>query len=127
MRISEVVNFLNENGQRCQYRFNKPIGGFGNSYTDFMDSEFGSALYNQIDTLNFQSNLPCVLTYHSAKGTQFDSVFIPFANDDLYRSGLKRNEFYVAVTRTSNQVFVLYQDVITNLMRDVPEKYITRK
>jgi superfamily I DNA/RNA helicase len=126
-QVEEVVNFLIENGQPCQYRFNKPLGGFGNSYTDFMDSEFGSALYNQIDTLNFQSNLPCVLTYHSAKGTQFDTVFIPFANDDLYKNGLKRNEFYVAVTRTSNQVFVLYQDKITALMKDVPEKYVTRK
>ena len=79
-QVEEVVNFLIENGQPCQYRFNKPLGGFGNSYTDFMDSEFGSALYNPIDTMTFQSNLPCVLTYHSAKGTQFDTVFIPFAN-----------------------------------------------
>lgn len=125
-QVEEVVNFLIENGQPCQYRFNKPLGGFGNSNTDFMDSEFGSALYNQIDTLNFQSNLPCVLTYHSAKGTQFDTVFIPFANDDLYTNGLKRNEFYVALTRTSNQVFVLYQDKVTALMKDVPEKYMTK-
>jgi hypothetical protein len=125
-QVEEVVNFLTENGQPCQYRFNKPLGGFGNSYTDFMDREFGSTPYNQIDTLNFQSNLPCVLTYHSAKGTQFDTVFIPFANDDLYRNGLKRNEFYVAITRTSNQVFVLYQDKVTALMKDVPEKYMTR-
>lgn len=126
-QVEEVVNFLNENGQLCQFRYNKPLNGFDSSYSDFMNSEFGSALYNQKDTLNFQSNLPCVLTYHSAKGTQFDTVFIPFANDDLYRNGLKRNEFYVAVTRTSNQVFVLYQDKITTLMKDVPEKYITRK
>ncbi len=126
-QVEEVVNFLIENGQPCQYRFNKPLGGFGDSYTDFMNSEFGSARFNQIDTLNFQSNLPCVLTYHSAKGTQFDTVFIPFANDNLYKNGLKRNEFYVAVTRTSNQVFVLYQDKITTLMKDVPEKYVTKK
>ncbi|MDI9358118.1 MAG: ATP-binding domain-containing protein [Phycisphaerales bacterium] len=126
-QVEEVVNFLFKNGEPCQYRFNKPLGGFGNSYIDFMDSELGSALYNQFDTLNFQSNLPCVLTYHSAKGTQFDTVFIPFANDDLYRNGLKRNEFYVAITRTSNQVFVLYQDKVTALVKDVPEKYITRK
>ncbi len=77
-QVEEVVEFLIKNGQACQYRFNKPLGGFANSYDDFMSGEFGQALYNQIDTLNFQSNLPCVLTYHSAKGTQFDSVFIPF-------------------------------------------------
>jgi hypothetical protein len=126
-QVEEVVKFLIGNGQPCQFRYNKPLGGFDNSLSDFMNAEFGSELYNQIDTLNFQSNLPCVLTYHSAKGTQFDTVFIPFSNDNLFINGIKRNEFYVAITRASNQVFVLYQNEPTYLLNDVPKTYMTRK
>lgn len=127
-QVEEVVKFLIENGQLCQYRYNKPIHGFANSNKDFMDAEFGSVLYNQIDTLNFLSNLPCVLTYHSAKGTQFDTVFIPFANDELYNNGLKRNEFYVAVTRKHGTCSIeLYRAIIvdhdylkSNILNTVP-------
>jgi len=60
--------------------------------------------------------LPCILTYHSAKGTEFDNVFIPFADDD---NGIDRNAFYVAVTRSSSRVFITYSRKLTNLLKDV--------
>jgi len=74
-------------------------------------------MFRSVDTLDFTNqDLPCILTYHSAKGTEFDNVFIPFADDD---NGIDRNAFYVAVTRSSSRVFITYSRKLTNLLKDV--------
>jgi hypothetical protein len=70
-----------------------------------------------VDTLDFTNHdLPCILTYHSAKGTEFDNVFIPFADDD---NKLDRNPFYVAVTRSSSRVFITYSRTLTSLLSNI--------
>lgn len=62
--------------------------------------------YDTINTLDFSNgDLPCVLTYYSAKGSEFDNIFIPFANSEN-RCG--RNDFYVACTRSSRDLTILY-------------------
>jgi superfamily I DNA/RNA helicase len=69
-------------------------------------------------------DLPSILTYHSAKGTEFDNVFIPFADE---HNSLSRNPFYVAVTRSSNRVFITYSRKLTNLLKDVnPNDIVNR-
>lgn len=56
--------------------------------------------------LNFRTELPKVMTYHSAKGLQFDVVILPMyegaASDD------SRKSLYVAMTRTMHSLYVLY-------------------
>lgn len=62
--------------------------------------------YRTIDTLDFTNNdLPCILTYHAAKGTEFDNVFVPFANDADIPD---RNAFYVACTRASHSLTISF-------------------
>lgn len=74
-------------------------------------------MFRSVDTLDFTNqDLPCILTFHSAKGTEFDNVFIPFADDD---NGIDRNAFYVAVTRSSSRVFITYSRKLTKLLKDV--------
>ncbi len=74
-------------------------------------------MFRSVDTLDFTNHdLPCILTFHSAKGTEFDNVFIPFADDD---NRIDRNAFYVAVTRSSNRVFITYSRKLTSLLKDV--------
>lgn len=56
--------------------------------------------------LHFTNNLPKVMTYHSAKGLQFDIVIIPMfegANNEETRKAL-----YVAMTRTMHQLYLMY-------------------
>ena len=56
--------------------------------------------------LHFTNNLPKVMTYHSAKGLQFDIVIIPMfdgANNEATRKAL-----YVAMTRTMHQLYLMY-------------------
>lgn len=88
--VKKIHTFLSKNNVQSQvhYRTGKTVP------------------FNTINTLDFSNNdLPCVLTYHAAKGTEFDNVFIPFVNE----GGLPdRNAFYVACTRSSRGLFISY-------------------
>lgn len=56
--------------------------------------------------LDFSTNLPKIMTYHSAKGLQFDIVILP-----MYEGAItddSRKALYVAMTRTMHKLYVLY-------------------
>ena len=55
--------------------------------------------------LNFSTSNPKILTYHSAKGLQFEAVFIP---NCIASSEGDRNPLYVALTRTYRDLFILH-------------------
>lgn len=57
--------------------------------------------------INIESNRNLVLmTYHSAKGMDFDNVFLPFMSGDLY---IKNSTlFMVAMTRSKKNLFITY-------------------
>ena len=67
---------------------------------------------NFIDTLDFSSSTPKILTYHSAKGLQFDTVILPMyagaADDD------SKKALYVAMTRAMHQLYVMYSTPTLN-------------
>lgn len=75
--------------------------------------------YEPYDTLDFTNILPKVMTYHSAKGLQFDIVILPWfegaTSDD------ERKALYVAMTRTQNQLLITYSDVLCPPLNFVPE------
>lgn len=74
-----------------------------------------------VDSLDFSSTIPKILTYHSAKGLQFDTVVLPMyngANDDESRKAL-----YVAMTRAMHQLYILYSTPSLNPpLSEVPSK-----
>lgn len=73
--------------------------------------------FTKVDTLDFTNHdLPCLLSFHSAKGTEFDNIFIPFANDD---NRTDRNAFYVGCTRSSSRLFITYSRKLTSFLKDV--------
>ena len=59
------------------------------------------------------------MTYHSAKGLQFEAVFLPFyegATDKEMRKAL-----YVAMTRTYRFLYVLYSgNTLSQPLQNVP-------
>ena len=74
----------------------------------YNDDESG----NYVDTLDFSSSNPKILTYHSAKGLQFDTVILPMyagANDEDSRKAL-----YVAMTRAMHQLYIMYSTPTLN-------------
>lgn len=57
-------------------------------------------------TIDFKSTNPKVITFHCAKGLQFDNVFIPFCENYLMEN--KKNALYVACTRPLTQLNILF-------------------
>ena len=88
----EVIRMGQEfsnNNVDCEFKYNK-----------------GDNDFDYVDNLNFNTTLPKIMTYHSAKGLQFDMVILPMyngANDDESKKAL-----YVAMTRTMHTLYVLY-------------------
>ena len=105
--VMEVNKFLNDNGVQTQvhYRTSNIVP------------------FNTINTLDFSNNdLPCILTYYAAKGSEFDNVFVPFANVANTKS-LK--SFYVACTRSSRNLYISYSGKCTPYLDNVNKEFIT--
>lgn len=68
---------------------------------------------NSKDTLDFDSTNPKIMTYHSAKGLQFETVFLPFIEnfEEIDEHGKSsRKALYVAMTRTYRYLYIMYTD-----------------
>ena len=79
-----------------------------------------------VDNLDFTSSNPKILTYHSAKGLQFDTVILPMyvgATDDESRKSL-----YVAMTRAMHQLYIMYSTPTLNPpLNNVPSQLYLKK
>jgi len=79
---------------------------------------------------NFQHSGLYVLTYQSAKGLEFDTVFLPKIETLNPNSNRTMNYMYVGATRAREMLYLLYAsndipDVIKVAMRDVKERQYT--
>ena len=73
--------------------------------------------FHTINTLDFSNNdLPCILDYYAAKGSEFDNVFVPFANEGKVG---KRNDFFVACTRSAHSLYISYSGTKTSFLSRV--------
>lgn len=101
--VIKICQKLQESDIPCEFK-----------YTDDNSERF-------VDTLDFETFLPKLMTYHSAKGLQFDVVILPMyigAFDDGSRKAL-----YVAMTRTMHNLYVMYSTPsISAPLSDVPTK-----
>lgn len=68
--------------------------------------------------LNFATDNPKVMTYHSAKGLQFRAVFLPCCEEQSLSQF--SNPLYVAMTRTYQSLYVLYTGQLTPVLQNVP-------
>lgn len=99
--VMEVYNFLNDNDIHSQVLFRT-------------GDTVPFRTINTLDMLN--TSMPCILTYHAAKGTEFDNVFVPFANMGALPD---RKAFYVACTRSSHSLYISYSGLLTNYLSSV--------
>ena len=101
--VIKICQKLQESDIPCEFK-----------YTDDNSDRF-------VDTLDFETFLPKLMTYHSAKGLQFDVVILPMyvgASDDESRKAL-----YVAMTRTMHNLYVMYSTPSLGApLSDVPTK-----
>lgn len=100
--VQEVVRLLAENGiteVQTFYRTGKSVP------------------WNTINTLDFSNNdLPCILDYYAAKGSEFDNVFVPFANEGSVGT---LHDFFVACTRASHSLYITYSGQKTTYLKNV--------
>jgi superfamily I DNA/RNA helicase len=94
---------------------NVSLAYLGNGNGDFSASEFRPVVF--------------LMTYHSAKGLDFESVFLPGVNENLYLGknspsdpDAERRLMYVAVTRSRTRLFVSYTRSLHPLLRDHPRE-----
>jgi len=69
------------------------------------------------NTLNFESSNPKLMTYHSAKGLQFETVFLPNCTIEADGMGLsKQKSLYVAMTRTYDNLYILHSGNLSSFI-----------
>ena len=74
-----------------------------------------------VDTLDFATPMPKIMTYHSAKGLQFDIVILPMYNGASDNES--RKALYVAMTRTKHKLYVFYStQKLAYPLSDVPTR-----
>lgn len=75
-----------------------------------------------VESLNFSSDNPKVMTYHSAKGLQFEAVFLPClegyngSNEDAQKA------LYVAMTRTYRSLYMMYSGELPSVLSSIPRE-----
>ena len=91
-----------ERGFQCEFKYNDTDG----------------EKYN-VSNLNFNTLIPKIMTYHSAKGLQFDIVILPQYNGAFDAESKKA--LYVAMTRTMHKLYVLYSTPeLLSPLKEVP-------
>ena len=69
--------------------------------------------------LNFNTSTPKLMPYKSAKGLQFEAVFLP----ECSLSARERvNELYVAMTRTYQSLFIMHSGNLSRFLSDAPRE-----
>ena len=103
--VEHLVGLFNQQGiDDIQYRYRK-----------------GEQTY---DTLDFSTPQPKVMTYYSAKGLQFETVFLPLLPSIIEED--KRSPLYVAMTRTYHYLYLMYDGNKPNLFANAPtDCYVT--
>ncbi len=76
---------------------------------------------SSIDNLDFTTENPKVMTYHSAKGLQFGTVFLPNVVDKSEKES-DRKALYVAMTRTYRNLYVMYSGSLPFPLSEVPRE-----
>lgn len=84
--------------------------------------------HNSVNNLDFTTSNPKVMTYHSAKGLQFEAVFLPGISplsDDSDRKISEQKALYVAMTRTYRYLYVMYSGFLPAPLNKVPSNLYT--
>lgn len=89
--------------------------GFKAEYKYYEEGEKNRELVSNLD---FYTNKPKVMTYHSSKGLQFEHVFMPLCEYDYVNNNFKE-AMYVAITRTSQRLIILYSNILSPFIQSI--------
>jgi len=113
--IAEIIRNRNFEDVGILFRHNEAVG---NAYQYLQNKGLNvEAKFNQSIDLNFNSDNPKILTYHSAKGLQFEAVFIPECSCS---DNGDRNPLYVAITRTYQSLYIMHSGNLSSFFDAIP-------
>ena len=75
---------------------------------------------NSKNDLNFTSTNPKVMSYHSAKGLQFEAVFLPYIDSFVDDRGDNSKALYVAMSRTYRYLYIMYSGQLPRPLNNIP-------
>ncbi len=115
--IVEIINNRNFEDVGIMFRHNKEVRS-AYEYLNQKGFNVEARFDGEDKGLNFNSDNPKLMTYHSSKGLQFEAVFMPectcSGNDD-------RNPLYVALTRTYQSLYVMHSGNLSSFFDSVPK------
>lgn len=90
------------------------------AYRYFLENNLPTSMVIDSQTIgeDFNSAAPNLMTYHGAKGLQFETVFIPNCSDP----GYDRAPLYVALTRTYSSLYIMYTGIRPAFISCIPSE-----
>lgn len=104
-QVIEIMNVFTTSKFACEFKYNARKNDTSNKDRVW-------------DTLDFTTTRPKLMTYHSAKGLQFQTVILPFYQG--VKSVDERKALYVAMTRSYMNLYVLYDGELKEPLSNVP-------
>ena len=90
------------------------------AYRYFIENNLPTSMVIDSQTIGeeFDSAAPNLMTYHGAKGLQFETVFIPNCSDP----GFDKAPLYVALTRTYSSLYIMYTGIRPSFISCIPSE-----
>ncbi len=90
------------------------------AYRYFTENNLPTSMVIDSQTIGeaFDSAAPNLMTYHGAKGLQFETVFIPNCSDP----GYDKAPLYVALTRTYASLYIMYTGLKPHFISQIPSE-----
>lgn len=137
VNIGDTAAILIPSAQKIIHFMNLALSNAGKSVWEEVTNQYGKTDFGAMNTYlkangikmqyvgngygSFSENdrRVIVMTYHSAKGLDFENVFIPFANNNLYISpneSIAKTLFMVAMTRARKNLYISYYGYPNNYL-----------
>jgi superfamily I DNA/RNA helicase len=118
--IAEIIKNKNLSDVGILFKNNEEVKAVFNFFLAKGINVEAKYSYNESKmTLNFNTDNPKLMTYHSAKGLQFETVFLPFCNAT---EEIARNPLYVATTRSYQSLYITYNGERSHLFDPIPSE-----
>lgn len=111
------VGILLPHNEDVKMMYNKLTSMGINCECQYHVGSYGSNSFERKESLNFDSDNPKIMTYHSAKGLQFETVFLPMCTASEEK---ERKPLYVAMTRSYQNLYVMHSGNLSPFFRNVP-------
>ena len=98
---------------------NPAVDEVANTFSE-MDMGYELRSKNE-DNLDFETTNPKITTYYSAKGLQFETVFVPMSWYGRSSASTMKS-LYVAMTRTYRDLYITYSGIMPIALKKIPKE-----